>query len=368
MQHGQVFTHVIPLATFMDEEDGLTSNLTLVLLDEFGQSLPNTTWVQLNGMQIEGLPVDLPVNVTTLTDVNFILTAVDSVGDFAVDFLTIRIYPVASTGFNATITVEGDYTLFRQNLSRQIEIAHLIAQGHNNSVSDIQILIYQDGSIRITYTSVTISSYNCPLQRKWEEALRTPQDVTYLYTDKFISIFDSRQYSLSGQPEFQGFCSMVNATLSPTEESTDVLIPTVIPGSGIGFILFLAVIIPGVVAALTLLVIGIIAFGLYRIRRKERQIIYSIGEERAFLRRNPVILQGEVKSDGRRKRRNPYHLEDEGVPGSIATEIPHSPPPPEFESPHGPDSPPPAYQLPPDSYYDKYEAPYDYVDTNMYAR
>ena len=353
----------------MDEEDGLTSNLTLVLLDEFGQSLPNTTWVQLNGMQVEGLPVDLSVNVTTVTDVNFILTAVDSVGDFAVDFLTIRIYPVASTGFNATITVEGDYTLFRQNLSRQIEIAHLIAQGHNNSVSDIQILIYQDGgSIRITYTSVTISSYNCPLQRKWEEALRTPQDVTYLYTDKFISIFDSRQYSLSGQPEFQGFCSMVNATLSPTEEATDVLIPTVIPGSGIGFILFLAVIIPGVIAALILLVIGIIAFGLYRIRRKERQIIYSIGEERAFLRRNPIILQGEVKSDGRRKRRNPYHLEDKGVPGSIATEIPHSPPPPEFESPHGPDSPPPAYQLPPDSYYDKYEAPYDYVDTNMYAR
>lgn len=367
MQQGQVFTYDIPHSTFMDAEDGLTSNLTLVLLNEFGQPLPNTTWVQLSGMQIEGLPVDSPVNVGTVTDVNFILTAVDSAGDFVVDFVTIRVHPVADTGFNATLTVEGDYTLFRQNLSRQIEIAHLIAEGHNNSLSDIQILTYREGSVAITYTSLTISSYNCSLQRRWEMSLRTPQADTYLYTDTFIAIFDSRQYSLIGQPEFQGFCSLINATLSPTEEATDVLIPTVISGSGIGFILFLSVIIPGVVVALTLLVIGIIAFGLYRIRRKERSLISSIGEERAFLRRNPVILHGEAQSVGRRKRRNPYRLEDEGVPGSVVSEVPHSPRPPEFESPRGPDSPPPAYQLPPDSYYDKYEAPYDYVETNMYA-
>lgn len=368
MRQGQVFTYSIPQTTFMDEEDGLTSNLTLVLLNEFGQPLPNTTWVQLSGMQIEGLPVDSPVNVGTVTDAHFILTAVDTVGDFAVDILTVRVHPVANTGFNATITVEGDYTLFRQNLSHQIEIARLVAVGHSNSLSDIQILTYQEGSIRVTYTSVTISSYNCPLQRLWEQSLRTQQADTYVYTDTFIGTFTRQQYSLSGQPEFEGFCSMGNATLSPTEEPTDVLIPTVIAGSGIGFILFLAVIIPGVVVAIILLVVGIIAFGLYRIRRKERQIIYAIGEERAFLRRNPVILQGEAQSAGRRKRRNPYYLEDEGMPGSIATEVPHSPHPPEFERPHGPDSPPPAYQLPPDSYYDKYEAPYDYVETNMYVR
>lgn len=368
VRHGQVFMSAIPETTFMDEEDGLTSNLTLVLLDGFGQPLPSTTWVQLSGMLIEGLPVDSPVNVETVTDFNFILTAVDSEGDFAVDFLTIRVHPFANTGFNATITVEGEYTLFRQNLSRQIEMARLIAEGHNNSLTDLQILSYADGSIRVTYTTVTISSFNCPLQQQWEESFRTLRADTYSYTDTFFALFGSRQYNLIGQPEFQGFCSMVNATLSPTEEPTDDLIPAVIPGSGIGFILFLAVIIPGMVIALTLLVIGIIAFGLYRIRRKERRVISSLGEERALLRRNPVILQGEAQSAGRRKRRNPYFLEDEGSPGSAATELPHSPPPPEFESPRGPDSPPPAYQLPLDSYYDKYEPPYDYVETNMYAR
>ena len=354
--------------TFIDEEDGSTSNLTLVLLDGSGQPLPNTTWVQLSGMQIEGLPVESPVNVETVTDFNFILTAVDSEGDFAVDFLTIRVHPFADTGFNATITLEGDYTLFQENLSQQIEIARLIAEGHNNSLSDIQVLSYQNGSVRVTYTSVTISSFNCPLQRQWAERFRTLQADTYSYTDTFIAIFGSRQHNLIGQPEFQGVCSVENATLSPTEEPTDDLIPVETPGSGIGFILFLAVIIPGVVIALTLLVIGIIALGLYRARRKERRVISSLGEDRAFLRRNPVILQGEAQSAGRRKRRNPYFLEDEGSPGSVATEVPHSPPPPEFESPHGPDSPPPAYQLPPDSYYDKYEPPYDYVETNMYAR
>ena len=343
LREGEALTYLIPETTFTDAEDGPTSNLSLALLNNNGIALEDNSWIELNGLYILGLWLD---SIDVLTERTFILTAIDSSGDFTTSFLSIIITPVDPNGFNVTISTEGVFAQFLVNTSQQVEIVGLIAKGHNVIPSEVRILGVAEGSITVTYTSFTISGYDCYEQLIWFSfAQRT--DGTYNQT--FLELF-SDLYTLIGAPVFKSLCMEANYTLDPTIEPTDAIIPTFNNDLSI----FLAVMVTGCLIAVFLLCLAIIACCIYRRRAPIQKAIQASRDGNTYLQRSPILFNFEVQEiTGERRSRVPIHLgSEEGPPGSASERDDLLPP--ESSTPDRSESPPP-YQLPPDEYYGKYD-------------
>ena len=336
----------IPDDTFIDHEDGSTSNLTLLFLDEKGGT--NFTWIDLEGQQLLGVAFFPLTGVDVVFDFVFILLAVDSGGEYTEDFITIRIFPSKDPGFNLSITIEGDFDAFQRNISQKVELSRLIAQVHNSQLSDIRVSNYADGSIVFTYSSYSIESFDCESQRQWSSAVITGGDP-YVYTQLIRDVFAGK-FVLTGNPDFAGLCSIF-PVLNVTEEPTDVILTTETRNRNL--VLFLAIMIPGIVLALVVVLVTMLAVIQYRARRKERK---NLTERVTFERRRPAIFEDEMDPRPQNRQNYPRLLEDEGPPGSIRSHVPDTLPPSlETIEDRLISSPPPAYQLPPDDYFAKYD-------------
>jgi hypothetical protein len=347
IQEGQAFVFNIPENTFSDREDGLTSNLTLSLVNDEGTR--DFTWVELKRLQLQGVAFFPVTDITVVTEFVFVLLAVDSGGEYTWDFVTFQVTPTENPGFNLTITVEGDFATFQRNLSRQIELAGLLSTAHNLPLRDIIFITYAEGSIILTYSSPSVSSFDCVAQSKWVTTVATINpDGTYSYTDSFRMIFGGI-FVLVGNPVYSGRCKD-DPTFGTTPPPTGELDTTAASDKDI--VLFLAIMIPGIVLGLLVVIVTVLALVRYRARRGERRYLL---EKRTFRNRRPVVFSGELEPRPRNRQNHPRLLEDEGPPGSIHSHVPDTLPPSADPEERRLLIPPPAYQELPDEYFSKYD-------------
>ena len=302
VNEGQAFQFTVPENTFFDQESGTTSQLQLSLLDSSGNSLPNTTWIQLRYLSggvlvIEGLPLNDQLASGLLTDYVFLLRAEDINGGVAHDLVTVRIIPAAQPINNVLMVFfEGEFELFNQNLTAKIDLYNALSSFGPTGNSDIYIGSFSSGSIAVSFTNLSIANGDCFAFLDWAQEIITISDDQNTYTDRFISTV--LPFVPTNVPQIDGPCRDFVATPGTDTPQTPALNPIPVTDQ----ILLLATVIPAVILACLCLCCGIIACILYRRRRSEREQLFNPSMKRAFLHRRPVVLAGELDLPQRSRR------------------------------------------------------------------
>ena len=298
LDEGELFTINIPEDTFFDVEDGFTRNLSLTLLHVDGHPVENTSWVQLsnNPYTLTALPLASEVVNGTITIYQFLLQAQDSDGNNVTDTLTFRIIPRfgIQTATFVTVFVEGDFSQFMQNFTAKVTLSERITPPDPSS---IYIKSFQNGSIGVTYTNVSIAFYDCMAFHAWFSTIYNSNSYTNTFRAKLLP------YILIGQPNITGPCASRDAAVSfsllPPTDGAILRMPFSL------LTILIVIIVPTVALAFLLLLLGSLACILYRNRRREEK-----AGGYTFLDRRPVILPGEIEGVPYRYRK-PIILTDE---------------------------------------------------------
>ena len=293
VNEGRLFQFPIPEETFFDKESGSTSNLTLTLIDSNGNSIPNTSWIQIRDNRIEGLPLKMQVEASSITDYVFILRAEDDFGSSTHDFVTVRIFPQAEIANFLTVFFEGEFELFNQNLSAKLDlVTHLAGFMDETGTDIIYVKEFRSGSIAVSYNNLTISDFLCSDFQEWVKSIY----LNGQYTADFVQAL--MPFIPIAAPIIEGPCNVTSTDDIPTVGDVD----NIDSGSKSDIDFILATVVPAAIIIFLLLVIGIIAFMAYRSRRSERRLLVTDSEERTFLHRRPVFLPGETELPVRSRR------------------------------------------------------------------
>lgn len=287
VREGQDFQYQIPESTFYDQESGFTSALRLALLDSSGNPVSNTSWIQLTGKIIEGIPLSSQLPENVITDYVFVVRAEDSLGSAVFDLLTVRILPQPELTNFLVLYFSGDFQLFSQNLSQRLLLVKQLESFGAEGQQGVYVRDFRQGSIGISFNNLTISDFECEVFRDWVKSIYAND----AYTQTFLQALDPFQPLATTEPEISGPCGNPNYTVLPTVPLGST------PATGISshLVLFLATVIPSLVVALCLSLVGVAACLLYRRRIEERKLINTRNMERAFLHRAPVVLPGETE-------------------------------------------------------------------------
>ena len=296
-QEGQLTTYEIPDDTFYDNENGPTSNLSLTLQTLPGQLVSNTSWVQLINGVLYGLPLNKQIQNSSVTEYVFILTAQDSQGIGAHDFVVIIVEPQDPLVANfITFFVEGDFDLFNQQIIEKTRLINrLVSFGPANATDDVYIRDLFNGSIGIQYGNRTIENSDCTGFFSLLDSIFN--NVTVMYSNSFATAL--LPFNVIKMAQVEGPC--YNANITPA------VIPPDLGASdteGPSSTKFLATVIPGIVVTLILLLVALFACILYRRTHPGHK-------QTTFVRRNPIVLEVERQNRPHRAHR-PVVMPEEG--------------------------------------------------------
>ena len=315
---GQIFRFLIPEDTFYDPESGPTSSLSLTLLNYRGDPLANTTWIQVNEGNIEGLPLSSEITNEAITEHLFILQAQDNVGSSAHDFVTVRVLPLGPFSSLFTVIFENEFEVLSQNLTHKINLVQRLSSSaispgilrkrqlelspQNYNPEEIFIReIFDTSPLAVSYKNLTIPDLNCAEFYDWIQTIYnfTSND----YTLRFLQAMQP-DFIPTPTPTIEGICRLTTSNIPPTlaEEVEIDISDTDISHRNI----LLATLVPAAALSLCCLLLGLCALCLYRRRRSERKYCTS---KRLYLNQRPIFLEGEADFPERRGR--PVILEND---------------------------------------------------------
>ncbi|CAH1788430.1 unnamed protein product [Owenia fusiformis] len=296
---GEYFTYKIPSDTFHDFEDGDTNKLSLHLQPVEIDTNIVRTWVKLNTSTsiIYGLPVmnDLMPFSGTRVRVEFILTAEDTSGLLAHDALYIEIDTtnIYTLSFIFYATFEMDYTTFIKDVDILIQLLSNVGAFYGDDNLDF-ITVYNifEGSVEIAWSNNSVTSQYCDnttIRTLYEKLIQTDKGSqmeipSQIFQNTMLPfIVKSVNYTLEGVCLGQGI-----GVIPPR--------PTVIIGLATQSLynIWLSTILPAVVIAVLLFLVGLILFIFYRYRR-HRGHMKPEDKVTYVNNRKPLFLPQEVE-------------------------------------------------------------------------
>ena len=357
VEEGQPFKLVIPAATFLDE--GFL-NLT-AFNGTNGHPLSETSWIRLRADNresdastyvLEGLPLSSEVIDGAITDHVILINATDSNGISVTDTLVIRVIPQRLLVNFVEISFVGNFTEFSKNLTAKLGLVNSLGDSIAESGGNIFIKRFENGSIRVTYTDISINYLNCPEFIRWVETTYESNQYTAQFKAKV------QPYVPINTPVITGPCAVSQANLESIAPSINRINDKM---SESFFIL--VILLPFAILICLLLISGTILCVSYTHLHKkyQRKVVLKNELEEVFFDHVPVILSDEIEAIPYRSRKPiilPHERPKRGYASLIHQEDPEIG---DFAQPQGEsnfdeeltpamitfDSPPPTYQLPP---------------------
>ncbi|KAL3852732.1 hypothetical protein ACJMK2_016350 [Sinanodonta woodiana] len=373
---GVYFEFKVPANTFIDQEDGQTQNLTLIVRKPFGELLYASSWLifDQNRQMLYGVPLiqDLQYdepdrgnkNISSIT-----LTAEDSAGNVARDsiYLAYNNSLFSEITHRFVLTLNKSYEGFMSTRENLVKFAKLLANYFGDAGPGlIMFLDVKPGSVHVSWSNISLSGSSC----KRDDIMNLLNRITYnnSLVDEFVSIFGTDFDPVSANVKFVGAC---------TSSSVIHVVPTKQPPAPQmekdGETFLIQVVLPVVAAVLFLIILVIIIYLVYRHRRSGSTDVLK-SEKPTFLEdRRPIIFPEELEMvDPSLKPRQPSviptdYIQDRPPEDSVGGsrnnlappgyQLPYEendlfysdnqspPPPPSYGSTHNTE--PPPYRLPP---------------------
>ena len=285
-EEGKIFSYVIPDYTFFDNEDGLTPNLTLVLFT-------NESWIYLNQPNtIIGLPLSNNIINEAITDYHIELRAYDTNGNYASNTISLRVFPERSSPESfIRIFINGNFISFDKNISAKVDlVTKLSAPGHGS----IYVRNFSEGSIAVTFANLSIPNHDCTKFFEWTDSIYENGSYTKTFTQQIDP------YELIVSPVVTGTCVQSTHSIQESETPVPSVSISAIEEPVSNQLILLALVVPVVLLACLMLVMGAVAFMLYHRKRPERKYLpYNM----LYMDRKPVLLPQEMESVPHRSRK-----------------------------------------------------------------
>jgi hypothetical protein len=269
----------IPADTFFDLEDGGTRNLALSVKNRDGTELDATSWAKFDSKNqtLAGLP-------KAFADVGthrFLLEAADRSGQVSRLHFNVRIlFAWWPTSNLLTQTFNFDFDTFTASAALQVDLLQRLSIGAGLSQSGdftlMTVASFKSGSVRVTWK---IKNGSC---RKIQQSLNLMYYWNMTVKPSFLNAMG--QFVPQDDFEYVGDCLSTTPVdagaleVAASEDDDDVYKSRVIP----------AVVVAGV-----FLLVGILAFAMYRCRRRSRENV----EAGTFVDRRPVIFDNDYIDD-----------------------------------------------------------------------
>lgn len=240
-----------------------------------------------------------------ITDQVLVVRASDKCGSSAYSFVTIRVIPQSTRVNFLMVYVEGDFIVANQSLNVRIRLVQrLVAFGGNTNPSAVYIASFREGSIGVLYANLSISDFECEAFRNWTLTVYAGGSYTKKFSDALMPFVGTKMASMVGP------CAVASFNITPTLGSkvgnSSSLVTTETTA-------LLETIVPLVVLAFLLTMMGLVACFLYRCSRPERKHLYD--SRATYTNRQPVYMGRELNLPTR--RRGPLFIQGEGESASL---------------------------------------------------
>lgn len=270
----------IPMDTFYDHQDFYTPNLTLSLKKNKWTSLSEVPWIKFDPeKQVISL---FPVDVETIGIHDFVLVAADSDGKQGYDAFEVNIMSDSSVSYNHRFSLELDYDYknFSSNFTIRLQLLSKLAEYFEVNSSSIRVASFTEGSVicKFQFDSSTVPFEDCdfPLREKFvsEDVDEDGDSVNPDLKKALEPVFPVQSGSYEGLGPCQGGDGVAVTKQQSGVSKTYIIIPVVI-------------------LAIVLLIIGACLFVIIRSRRQRK---LSLEDQKLFVdKRKPAVLQEEYE-------------------------------------------------------------------------
>ena len=271
-----MFRFHIPQDTFYDNQDFYTPNLTLALKTYELRPLGNNySWIKFDAEK--QVIYTFPIDKETVGIHVFMMIARDKDGNMGFDAFQINVVDDSSVSYNHrfTLEVDYDYEKFSKDFDNQMELVTKLANYFNVNSSSIRTVSFTAGSVvmKFQFDSSEVPYDECDF----------PQRAKFLSEDGDDVNPDLKK---ALEPEFPVESGNFEG-LEPCGAVVDVL-PATKSGRWKTY-----VIIPVVILAVVLLVVGICLFLVLRSRKRRK---LSLEDQQLYVyKRKPAVLQEEYE-------------------------------------------------------------------------
>ena len=277
---GQARIYHIPVDTFYDNQDLFTPNLTLSLKTNEWKPLFEVPWIDFDP---ENQVIYIsPVDGGTIGIHEFFLVASDSDGEEGYDAFEVNIMSDSSVSYNHRFSLELDYDYdnFSSDFNIRFKLLSKLAEYFEVNTSSVRVVSFTQGSViyKFQFDSSTVPFDDCdfPLREKF-----VSEDVD----EDGDSVNPDLKEALG--PEFPVKSGSFEG-LGPCQGGAGVAVTKQRSGTSKKYI-----IIPVVILAIVLLIIGVCLFVIIRSRRQRK---LSLEDQKLFVdKRKPAVLQEEYE-------------------------------------------------------------------------
>lgn len=270
----------IPVDTFYDHQDFYTPNLTLSLKTNKWKPLSEMPWIKFD-------PEKQVISVFAVDEGaigihEFFLVAADSDGEEGYDAFEVNILSDSSVSYNHrfSLKLDYDYKTFSSDFNVRLQLLSKLAEYFEVNSSSVRIVSFTEGSVisKFQFDSSTVPFDDCdfPLREKF-----VSEDVD----EDGDSVNPDLKKAL--EPDFPVQSGSYEG-LGPCKGGDGVAVTK--QRSGVSK---MYIIIPVVILAIVLLIIGACLFVIIRSRRQRK---LSLEDQKLFVdKRKPAVLQEEYE-------------------------------------------------------------------------
>lgn len=285
----QQYSYTIPADTFSDE-DGNTRNLMLMVTDLDGNELDDPHWARFNAttQTLEGIPLEF----SHLGISSFVLAATDSAGGVTRLAFSVLIRFATQPDTNTIVqTFDVDFEQFNLDTGQKVDLVQRVADAAGLSTTAMTIVSFESGSVRFSWSINTVKdASDCELIRNV---------LNRMYFLGNMTVRPMFRVTMGPFPPVESFKLVSNLC---------DIIPTEAPSAVLNYVLglrqeesenqsdddvYMNHVVPAVVVAGVLLLLAVLAFTLYRCRRKSRENL----EAGTFVDRRPVVFDNDYIDD-----------------------------------------------------------------------
>lgn len=291
---GTYFEVKIAADAFFDYEDGTTDKLRLTLKRTPKEAVSETSWIQFNStiQLLYGLPEEEHVG-----NHEYFMLATDKGGKSIMDAFEVRVNRWSNNNKPSVVFAarfHGDPNTLSNDVHKKILLTKKLtyALGDRNS-STVTLRSITKGSIVVEWTNNSLQQSPCPkdqitvLSNRISDPQGKPKQA---FIKAMEPEFKPINISIRGTNKCQSY------TFIPPGEVFIPILPTATPSPGTdrrsSDDVYLHTVIPAVVVAALLLIVGIIAMVCYRKKRKGKM---TIEEQATFIKKGvPIIFADEL--------------------------------------------------------------------------
>lgn len=278
---GQELRFHIPEDTFYDNEDKFTPNLTLSMRKKTWALLRDVPWIKFDPK--EQVIYAFPVDEETVGLHEFLVVAYDSDGEQGYDAIEVNVMDDSSVSYNHrfSLVLDYDFEKFNSNLDIRVQLLSKLAEYFEVNSSSIRAVSFTEGSVifEFQFDSSVVPFDDCEFSLR-EKFLSEDVDEDAGSVNPDLKKALEPEFPVkSGSYEGLGPCG-VGGGVGPVTEQRSGVWKTYI-------------IIPVVILAIVLLVIGACLFLIIRSKRKRK---LSLDDQKLFVdKKKPAVLQEEYE-------------------------------------------------------------------------